>query len=68
MLFEKEDAFKQLKEIGKKGISNVAIENRDVMLKKIVIHSPNQTIREWIQKLVEQFEGTQLVQSKCERL
>lgn len=68
MLSDKEDAFKQLKEIEKKGISNAAIENRDVMLKKIVIHNPNQMIKEQIQKIVEQFESTQLVESKCEPL
>ena len=68
MLSDKEDAFKQLKEIERKGITKAAIEEREVMLKKIVIHNPDQMIKEQIQKMVEQFEGTQLFQSKCESL
>ena len=56
------------KEIEKKGITNATIENRGVMLKKIVIHHPTQMVKEQMQKLVEQFDGTQLVQNKCERL
>lgn len=68
MLYDKDDALKQLKEIEKKGITSAAIENRSVTLKKIVIHNPTPMIREQMQKLAEQFEETQLVQSKCERL
>lgn len=68
MLYDKEDALKQLKEIEKKGITSATIENRSVTLKKIVIHNPTQMIKEQTQKLAEQFEGTQLVQSTCERL
>ncbi len=68
MLYDKEDALKQLKEIEKKGITSATIENRSVTLKKIVIHNPTQMIKEQTQKLAEQFDGTQLVQSQCERL
>lgn len=68
MLYDKDDALKQLKEIEKKGITSATIENRSVTLKKIVIHNPTPMIKERTQKLAEQFEGTQLVQSKCERL
>ncbi len=68
MLNDKEDALKQLKEIEKKGITSATIENRSVKLKKIVIHNPTQMIKEQMQKLAEQFDGTQLVQSTCERL
>lgn len=68
MLYDKEDALKQLKEIEKKGITSATIESRSVTLKKIVIHNPTQMIKEQTQKLAEQFEGTQLIQSKCERL
>ena len=68
MLYDKEDALQQLKEIEKKGITNATIENRGVMLKKIVIHNSTQVIKEQMQKLVEQFDGTQLAQNKCERL
>lgn len=68
MLYDKEDALKQLKEIEEKGITSAMIESRSVMLKKIVIHNPTPMIKEQTQKLAEQFEGTQLVQSKCERL
>lgn len=68
MLYDKEDALEQLKEIEKKGITSATIENRSVTLKKIVIHNPTSMIKEQTQKLAEQFEGTQLIQSKCERL
>lgn len=68
MSYDREGALKQLKEIEKKGITNAAIEERNVILKKIVIHSPTQRIKEQMQKLVEQFDDTQLVQNKCERL
>jgi len=68
MLYDKDDALKQLKEIEKKGITSATIENRSVTLKKIVIHNPTQMIKEQMQKLAEQFDGTQLVQSTCERL
>lgn len=68
MLNDKEDALKQLKEIEKKGITSATIENRSVTLKKIVIHNPTPMIKEQTQKLVEQFDGTRLVESKCEHL
>lgn len=68
MLYDREDALNQLKEIEKKGVTNVTVENRDVTLKKIVIHHPTQMIKEQMQKLVEQFDRTLLVQNKCERL
>ena len=68
MLYDKEDALKQLEEIEKKGITSATIENRSVTLKKIVIHNPTPMIKEQTQKLAEQFDGTQLVQSTCERL
>ena len=68
MFYDKEDALKQLKEIEKKGITNVTIEDRTVTLKKIVIYNPTQTIKEQLQKLVEQFEDTHLVHSRCEHL
>ena len=44
------------------------IEDRIVMLKKIIIYNPTHRIKEQMQKLVEQFDDTQLVQDKCERL
>ncbi len=68
MLYDKEEALAQLKEMEKKGITNAAIEDRSVALKKIVIHGATQDIKEQVQKVVEQFEGTQLIQKKCERL
>lgn len=68
MLPDKEDAFKQLKEMEKKGIADVVIEDREVMLKKIVIQNPDQMLKEQMQKVVEQFDGAQLVQSKCESI
>ncbi len=66
MLYDKEDALKQLKEIEKKGIANAKIEDRSVMLKKIVIHGSTEEIKVQVQRIVEQFDGTQLIQSKCE--
>lgn len=65
---DNDEAMKQLKEIEKKGITNATIEDHSVMLMKIVIDNPTQAMKEQIQKLVEQFEGTHLIQSKCERL
>jgi hypothetical protein len=68
MFYDQKDALKQLREIEKKGIANAKIEDRDVMLKKIVIYNPAQSIREQMRKLVEQFDDTRLVQDRCERL
>jgi hypothetical protein len=68
MFYDQKDALKQLREIEKKGITNAKIEERSVMLKKIVIHNPAHTVKEQMQKLVEQFDDTKLVQDKCERL
>lgn len=68
MFYDQKDALKQLREIEKKGITNAKIEDRSVMLKKIVIYNPAQSIKEQMQKLVEQFDDTRLVQDKCERL
>ena len=68
MYYDQQDALKQLREIEKKGVTNAKIENRSVMLKKIVIHNPAHMIKEQMQKLVGQFDDTKLVQGKCERL
>ncbi len=68
MFYDQKDALKQFKEIEKKGITNAKIEERSVILKKIVIHNPTPRIKEQMQKLVEQFDETQLAQDKCERL
>lgn len=68
MFYDQNDALKQLRETEKKGVTNAKIEDRSVLLRKIVIHNPTQLIREQMQKLVGQFEGTQLVQGECERL
>ena len=68
MFYDQQDALKQLREIEKKGITNAKIEERSVMLKKIVIHNPAHMVKEQMQKLVEQFDDTRLAQGKCERL
>lgn len=68
MFYDQQDALKQSREIEKKGVTNAKIENRSVMLKKIVIHNPAHMIKEQMQKLVGQFDDTKLVQGKCERL
>ena len=68
MFYDQQDALKQFREIEKKGITNAKIEDRSVILKKIVIHNPTHRIKEQMQKLVEQFDDTQLAQGKCERL
>ncbi len=68
MFYDQKDALKQLRETEKKGVANAKIEDRSVLLRKIIIHNPTQTIKEQMQKLVEQFDDTQLVQGKCERL
>ncbi|MBL8500616.1 MAG: SPOR domain-containing protein, partial [Nitrosomonas sp.] len=47
---------------------NAKIEERSVMLKKIVIHNPAHMVKEQMQKLVGQFDDTRLAQGKCERL
>ncbi len=68
MLYVKDDALKQLQEIEKKGITGATIEDRNVTVMKIVIYNPTPTIKKQVQKLAEQFEGTRLIQSHCERL
>lgn len=68
MFYDQKDALKQFREIEKKGITNARIEDRSVMLKKIIIYNPTHRIKEQMQKLVEQFDETQLAQDKCERL
>lgn len=68
MFYDQKDALKQLREVEKKGITDAKIEDRSVMLKKIVIYNPAQSIKEQMQKLVEQFDDTRLVQDRCERL
>lgn len=68
MFYDQKDALKQFREIEKKGITNARIEDRSVMLKKIIIYNPTHRIKEQMQKLVEQFDDTQLAQDKCERL
>lgn len=65
---DNDEALRQLKEIERKGITGATIEGRDVTLMKIVIYNPTPTMKEQVQKLVEQFEGTRLIQSQCERL
>ena len=42
--------------------------NANAAVKKIELPLSVKVIKEQMQKLVEQFDGTQLVQSKCERL
>lgn len=68
MFTEKNDALAQLKDIEKKGITNLVIEDRTVAMQQIVIHGATEEIKEHVLKVVEQFEGTRLIQSKCERL
>lgn len=65
---DKTDALNQMKDIEKKGITNGVIEERNVAVQKIVIHGATEEIKEQMQKVVEQFEGTRFIQSKCERL
>lgn len=67
IFYDRNDALKQLREIEKKGITSAKIEDRSVVLKKIVIHEPVQAIKDQMQNLVEQFEDTQLQHSTCER-
>lgn len=68
MFAEKDGALTQLKDIEKKGITNGVIEERNVAVQQIIIHGATEEIKEQVQKVVEQFEGTRLIQSKCERL
>ena len=68
MFYDQQDALKQLRDIEKKGVSNAKIQDRNVMLKKIVIHNPARMVEEQMQKLAEQFDDAELVQGKCERL
>lgn len=68
MFNDRQDALAQLREIEKKGVTNAKIEDRSVMLKKIIIHNPAHMVKEQMQKLVEQFDNTKLTQDKCERL
>ncbi|MCC7091059.1 MAG: SPOR domain-containing protein [Nitrosomonas sp.] len=68
MFTDKNGALAQLKDIEKKGITNLMIEERNVAVQKIVIHGTTEEIKEQIQKVAEQFEDTRLIQNKCERL
>lgn len=68
LFVDEQAAINQLKEIEKKGITGVMIENRSVLLKKIIIYNPPPQAKVQLQNLTEQFEGTHLVQTQCERL
>lgn len=68
MFASEQEAMNQLKEIEKKGVTGVAMENRNVPLKRVIIYNPAQHVKEQLQKLTEQFDGTHLAQTKCERL
>lgn len=62
---DKQAATKQLEELEKKGIPNAMVEDYTVELKKIVIDQSNFTIKEQLQKIAEQFEGTQVTLASC---
>jgi len=68
MFADEQAAIEQLKEIEKKGVTGLMIENRSVLLKKIIIYNPAQQTKAQLQNLTEQIEGTHLVQTQCERL
>lgn len=68
IFYDQKDALKHIKEIEKKGVTHAKIEERQVTLQKIVIHNPPGTIKDQMRTLVEQFDGTKLVQGECERL
>lgn len=68
LFYDQNDALKQMKEIEKKGIMQAKIEHRRVALQKIAIHNPSAALKEQMHALVEQFDGTKLLQGKCERL
>lgn len=68
IFYDQNDALKQMKEIEKKGVTQVKVEHRQVALQKIAVHNPSAAFKERMQALVEQFDGTKLVQGKCERL
>lgn len=67
MFYDQNDALKQLREVEKKGITIAKIDNRTVLLKKIVIRESTQTMKDSMRKLAEQFEDTHLHSDKCER-
>lgn len=67
MFYDQTDALKQLREVEKKGIGIAKIDHRTVLLKKIVVRESTQTTRDSMQKLVEQFDDTQMNSGKCER-
>lgn len=66
MYTDQQEADKYRKEIEIKGISNVMMESRNVELKKIVLYSSDLALKAQLQKLIEPFAGTQLVETKCE--
>lgn len=66
MYTDQQEADKYRKEIEIKGISNVMMESRNVELKKIVLSSADPMLRTQLQKLIEPFTGTQLIEIKCE--
>ncbi|WP_292916823.1 SPOR domain-containing protein [Nitrosomonas sp.] len=67
MFYDQNDALKQLREVEKKGITVAKIDNRTVLLKKIVIRESTQIIKDSMRKLAEQFEDTHLHSDQCER-
>ena len=67
MFYDQNDALKQLREVEKKGIVIAKIDHRTVLLKKIVVRESTQTTKDSMQKLVEQFDDTQLNSGECER-
>ncbi|WP_244072096.1 SPOR domain-containing protein [Nitrosomonas sp. PY1] len=62
---DKQEAQKQLEDLVKKGIANAMIEEFEVELKKMIIHQSNAIIQKQMEKVVEQFEGTQLTAIQC---
>ncbi len=66
MYTDQQEADKYRKEIEIKGISNVMMESRNVELKKIVLSSSDHVLKTQLQKLIEPFTGTQLIETKCE--
>ncbi|UJP05369.1 MAG: SPOR domain-containing protein [Nitrosomonas sp.] len=68
IFYQQADALKQIKTIESKGITQVKIEERTAPLRKIVIHQPFASNSAQLQTLAKQFDGTKLIQDKCERL
>ncbi|MDH5480370.1 MAG: SPOR domain-containing protein [Nitrosomonas sp.] len=61
-------AQKLLRELRAKGASTAVIKERNILLKKIIIYEPDENVEFKLKKIAEQYPGSTLEESACERI